>query len=337
MNNTYENITLPKSITLPDTQTLSVISADQSKDDTSKCSEMCMKLLNTLSSKKRNPDDGVLRADESNYTYDDFDDYSCRYFSDNSFLIWNTHSIEEKIFDANKEKILYTNDTNFYETKYNIDGTQYSVKEATDFANDFIDKNIMQFFNKDEGLVLDCVIVVANKDGTTYDYLLRYAHTIDGIPVSTAGGFIMEEYSMRPSYLEVAIDSPNHIAQIENYAYYNVVKAEKLEDKFITLEASLENVEEYIAQYNIQEITEISMEYCSVYYQNEEHTFEYRPMWRFTVGEVSRDMVLYARKSVYVDMVTGEIITFNDMDGNITSSTRDLVIDPEELEKIYGE
>ena len=103
--------------------------------------------------------------------------------------------------------------------QYRVGGEDYKLTDAVKFCEEFIEKNLKQYFNKDEELKLINVYVIENKIFDKYTYVFRYSHLIDGVAVDDCDSMDLENEYTRGSYLQIVLAGKNKIYSIENPCY----------------------------------------------------------------------------------------------------------------------
>ena len=77
--------------------------------------------------------------------------------------------------------------------QYRVGGEDYKLTDAVKFCDDYIDKNLKQYFNEGEQLKLINVFVIENKMFDKYTYAFRYAHLIDGVAIDDCDSSDLEK------------------------------------------------------------------------------------------------------------------------------------------------
>ncbi len=301
----YENIKLPKELNIDISGDIYLISADYSKncEKKEKLTELAQLMI---------PGQKIeISEDGSDCIVGKSENASIWYYDDSTFA----YAREELTIPTNqlKDGKKYIIGKDSLDDKYVLNGENYSIKEAVDYAEGFAKDKLMPFLVNDSGLKAEsaCAFKV---DEQNYWIYVQLTHYIEGCPVSTSGSVINDGPYMRPQQLVITIDGRDQICHIENNYYANIIKKEKI-DKIVTLASALKHLEKELAPGSNYSISNISLCYCARINDIGSKEFEYRPMWCFTVSDFASDNIdINPRKTIYVDAQNGEVSCFSDFE-----------------------
>ena len=265
---------------------------------------------------------------------DDENAYSCNYTSDTDFLLWNKYTVMNQTGFGSCKEYYKVGEDDLSSVVYKVDGQDYTAQQALDYADTVVKGDIKSFLG-DMEIRPEYVVVSQNDFNSDYSYLVVYTYYYDGIEVNGAGSGAGAHIRMLMRRLTVMIASPDKLCQIETVAGYTT-ETKDIPDSFITLESALEHTEETLAEYFVHDIQEIDIVYAAVSksgFQKEFYFKEYRPMWRFTVQDVSTDTNMPSRYCIYVDMIDGAIILYNGTTGEFISDTYSHVLEEEDYDE----
>ncbi len=326
---TYENLILPDSIKLNDPGALYVIRDGELMDEDTTIKK-CTQLLNAFNDYQVNEKDITVEQSSNGYLeaqyFSDAEKagtYSCYFSNNGSITLWQPYAMQKAGFPR-KEEIYEVEKDDLSSVVYTADGERYSAQQALDYAESIVNSKLKDYIARDS-LVPKYVIAAENSENSDYTYYVGYSYCIDSVEINNSQVVrYLDDISMMSSRMEIMISSPDTVTQVTGGAL-KYMTAEKIEeDNFITLDSALDHVDEILAEYFINDIQEIDIIYAGITAygkENEEFYDEYRPMWRFTVKDVSNSQCMPARYSIFVDMQTGAIILNNDARGEFISDT----------------
>lgn len=302
---TYQNFSLPDSISIDASDQLYEIKADYSKncDKKEKLNELAQLMI---------PDQEIKITEESNDCITGKSEKATIWYYDDSTF---AYAREELTIPTNQlqngKKYIVGKDS--LDDKYVLNGEDYTIKEAVDYAESFANDKLMPFLVNDSGLKAEsaCAFKV---DDENYWIYVQLEHYMYGCPVSTSGSAVMDEAYMRPQQLIITFDGKNEICHIENNYYSNITEKTKI-DKIITLGSALKYLEKELAPGSNYTVSNISLSYCARIEDINNEIFEYRPMWCLTVGNSSPDNTnINPRTIIYIDAQNGNVCCFSDAD-----------------------
>ena len=261
---------------------------------------------------------------------DDEKGYQCRFSNNGSFIMYGP-VIEIAAVGAEApgivEEIIHLDRGEpAPDKKYLVDGKEYSSAQALDFAEKFMAEKLSKYLPGD-GVSPTELVIIKDPDSDNYMYRFQFEHVFKGTPYFHLSLDPSLETGDHTPYgvIYITIASPDRIGEIYNMMHY--AKAEydgELKDKYIPLEKAADMVNEYLAPYFKQKISEVTIKYLcpdihtDFHYdgsqesvqQNPDITYA-RPYWCFIIDKadpVSGDYCL-SGKAILVDMQTGEITT----------------------------
>ncbi len=301
---TYQNFSIPDSISIDVSDQLYEIKADYSKncDKKQKLTELARLMI---------PDQEIKITEEKNDSIIGKSDKSTIWYYDNSTF---AYAREELTVPTNQlqngKKYIVGEDS--LDDKYVLNGEDYTIKEAVDYAESFANDKLTPFLVNDSDLKAEsaCAFKV---DEENYWIFVQLQHYMYGCPVSTSGSPIADEAYMRPQQLIITFDGKNEICHIENNYYANITEKTKI-DKIITLESALKHLEKELAPGSHYTISNICLSYCARIENINNKNFEYRPMWCLTVGSSSApdNTNINPRTIIYIDAQNGKVCCFSD-------------------------
>lgn len=346
----YDNLDFSNAVlNIPDVETFSrYYIPEESYYTIDECAENCYELFDLIFDyvKKENPDfaltdsegnpladgeaviwdgsDAVIPDDINGtpvseasvyFKANDESEYSCRFTNDGSFIIYNSNIVQVASVGVGgsgiiEEIIHLDRGEKAPDTKYLVDGKEYSPSQAIEFAENVMSEKLGKFLPSDEVSPTE-LIIIKDPDTESYIYRIQFEHVYDGtpyfhlLPPAAASG-----YNMGFGVIYITIAAPNRVGEIYNMTYYPQVKNDgAYEDEYISLEAAADLANEYLAPHYAQEIAEVTIKYT--HKSNKDGKY-FRPYWCFVIDQNSpwNDYCLNG-KAIYVDMQTGEVIVYD--------------------------
>ena len=247
--------------------------------------------------------------------------YTARYYTQNMFLIYKQSTVDTVFYSELVDNIYLDRGEQATDKMYKLRGQDYSPKQALDLAQKTMDEFVSKQL-EDYDFRATNIIILYNKEENNYCYRVQFERMLDGAPANDADILAMGDdlsFMMNYTTLYMTITEPDVIGEIYHMNPFVVTDKKKLYDRYVTLESAIENLSEYLAEYNVQDIKEISVKYANKMMKNEPNKL--RPYWCF-VMELPYDPKLYCMTEniIYVDMKTGEIITCSPSDMRYHSS-----------------
>lgn len=202
--------------------------------------------------------------------------------------------------------------------QYRVGGEEYKITDAMKFCDDYIDKNLKQYFNKDEQLKLINVFVIENEMFDKYTYALRYAHLIDGVAIDDCDSSDLEREYTRGSYLEIIMAGKDKIYSIENRCYQGSFDEKEKLDEIVPLSEAERILSKELAPNKKYTVTECELKYVCRTTANAKERY-YKPMWSFTLEKYpNRSLDLKINLTAYVDAVSGKVFMFDMQTGQLS-------------------
>lgn len=332
LGKTYDNMTLPESVSLPSPEKLYTMSVDNSAEHITE-EQMKQKLIDTAKYMNgEQPDSDEITIET--YSAGRFD---CQYFpeeSDNEnyiynirlensggCLIWEPDIISGEAGDvqlaANIAKACTADDSGLASVVGDLAGEEYTAKQALEFAQKTID-NVLPLCADYEETKPVKVCILNNEFDEHQSFLVRFALCTDGVEFDLTDTANVGGASMILNYVDVVITHPDVVTQIYCYTYTRGIEKTELEDKYITLDSALSHASIEFAKYFKNAVTDIDIVYALPSFpesseENEETEHdEYRPMWRLSLDEPNNLKI----RCIYIDMVTGALI-YDPCDGTL--------------------
>ncbi len=324
--NKYDNLILPDSLSLDSPTTLHSIDVNYiSGIDDETAVKTVIELSNRTNKYHITEDDVTFEKSQSGnvdayYTIrssDDPEEFACFFQGGDCVQLISPYHLQQVAGYTNREKYYEVGKDDLSSVVYTVDGQEYSAQQAVDFADTVIEK--YKDFYKHDKLVPIFVIAGKNWENDDYSYIVQYAYYFDGIEMNTAGD-IHAEIKIQPVYIEVTISSPDKLSSLLDLGTTYNMTFNDIEDSYVTLESALDCTSNLLAEYFTHEIADIDIVYATVFEMGDTMS-EYHPMWWLTTaGDHSSENKMPARYCIYIDMITGEIILFNDGTGEFISS-----------------
>lgn len=327
--NKYSNITFAENcvLILPDVDTFYQyqLTADLTKEETLQlCYDVGEVVFPGIFSKESQVfDDSKMRADVS-FSTDELS-YRSSVYAYGKMVIYNEQGIESAFFGTPEKIIRLSRGDSTENEAYTVNGESYMVSDALALAEETV-KKLEPYM---DGFIYKPtdVIVIKDKSTDNYSYHIQFEAIIDSVPINDGGKVAVNDgtskYFITDTCLYVTISSPGIVAEVYRSRGVDFTDKEELKDEFITLEAATEKLAEYYAPYYKTTVSEISVKYAiKREYGTEEHTIH--PYWCFIidypVNLVLEDTYCMGENTIYVDMVTGEVISYFRDAGQFISS-----------------
>lgn len=322
LGKTYENLTLPESISLSAPEKLYTMHEDLLQTGITKeqLQQKCIDVVKILNNKDIKADDLILdmseydEGDYFNYTYytnenSNPNDHNVRIYHSGGCLIWNPSMVQnevgEIVFEPHITKTYAIDDPQLESLSCDLAGTDYTAKQAVEYSQKTLDK-ILPLCTEYGGVVPTLVCVLDNEYNDHQSFLVRFVMLSDGVEFDSTGTSNHGGSFMRETCIEVVITRPDAFAQIKGVITNQGIQKTKLKDKFVTLDSALEHATVEFAPYFKNAVTDIDIVYAAPTLTGnarESFILDYRPMWRFALEEPSS-----VTPCIYVDMVTGGLI-----------------------------
>ncbi len=343
LDNKYDNIKLPKNITLDNapkelyTFTTTIVTPL----DTAK--KFTVDMANKANQFQITEDDldiiggsavkeffnmvSQIPYDESEYT-DEM--YYVRYDGGGAFMLICPYLIGNAYGYGLREKYYVLGQDDISDVSYSVFGEQYAAQNAVDYAATIFDKYKDMLMIDQENVKLKPKYLIAAKNENPgdyqgdYSYIVRYTYSYKGVDIHTGGSDIFYEDPFRypPAFMDIVVTAPDKFSLINNCGLLEGLKAEKIEGKYVTLESALDRASYKLAPKFVQNITDIDIVYVPKQTQqlddegnaiqvDSEITF--RPMWRLTTDvDKSNEHFMPMGRYLFIDMVTGEFVLYDD-------------------------
>lgn len=213
---------------------------------------------------------------------------------------------------------------------FDIDGEEYTSRQAYEFAMQYVaDKKLHDYFDENVKIEPYALVVrtskrikAVNEEGAEYgddtNIVKVYFDVIwDGVPLHNLGPGSSRTVDMgyfKMANCSVTIDQKNHVGGFECSGHSLVTNKQKTEDKYVTLESCLDITSKYLAGESNYKVKEVGIRYCTLVEDPKNQTITYRrPYWRIVLdGKVTAYDELAAARTVFVDMITGDLYLFDD-------------------------
>ncbi len=332
LGKTYDNMTLPESVSLPSPEKLHTMSVDYSVEHITEeqLKQKCIDTAKYMNGEQFDADkvtietygsgrfDCLYMAEESdkeNY------DYNIKLENSGGCLIWEPDIISgeagDVILAADIAKAYTADDDGLESAVGDLAGNDYTAKQALEFAQKTLD-NVLPLCADQYEIRPVIVCILNNEYDEHQSFLVRFALCTDGIEFDLTDTANVGGASMILNYADVVITHPDIVTQIYCYTYTRGIEKAELEDKYITLDSALRHASIEFAPYFTNAVTDINIVYAlpsfpesSAENEETEHD-EYRPMWRLSLDEPNNLKI----RCIYIDMVTGNLI-YDPCDGTL--------------------
>lgn len=332
----YDNLVIPKNISLRETDKLYRFSIRQIDDnfdldssENKEYKEKFIKLISDYSGTKINSTD----IDFNVYEYDDtvseelcyidkINSIEYTYSTNGTFSIVDTEEIKNDVHGSNCVSFNLINASTDLEKLKGIDG--FSISEAINICDNQIVDKIGSSITEDK-LNIYSVSIFKNADAT-YSYYIVYAKEFLGLNLSESGEYLFADTGfVKPTYLAVQINEKKEIYSIMNM-YSNIYDDSSIKEiegnSFISLETACGLLSDYLAEYNVYNIENIDLVYFlptrfEVNSSKLKYT-EYIPGYEITLlsklNSEKDNANLSPRKTAYIDIITGDIYISDSID-----------------------
>ena len=247
------------------------------------------------------------------------------------------------------------------DTKYLVDGEEYSPAQALEFAEKLISEKIVKYLACDKVSPTELAII-KTPDGENYAYMIQFEYVYENaplfhlsLPLSQGNSFRMDEDNV----LFVKMAAPDKIGSMYNMQGFSEITEDgEYKDNYIPLDTATDMLSEYLAPYYKNSIAEVTIKYSrkippTEYPEGKDDMSDYtdeewtdmdntnreirekvplRPYWCFIMDKkdpYSENFCL-SGNAFFVDMQTGEIIIF-DKTSQIYVSSEGSSLESEEL------
>ncbi len=338
LGKTYDNMTLPESVSLPSPEKLYTMRVDNSVEHITE-EQLKQKLIDTAKYMNGEQPDAdkiaivTYRAGRFDCQYfpeeSDNENYNYNIKLENSggCLIWEPDIIQNEAGDvmlADDAAKAYTADDDGLESVVgDLAGEDYTAKQALEFAQKTLGSVLPLCAEQYETKPV-IVCILNNEYDEHQSFLVRFALCADGVEFDLTDTSDVGGAKMAVTYADVVITHPDVVTQIFCYTYDRGIEKTELEDKFITLDSALRHASVEFAPYFTNAVTDINIVYALPDFpdsdeENEEaDPDEYRPMWRLSLDEPGS----LTMRCIYIDMVTGDLI-YSPCNGTLVSNKYD--------------
>ena len=320
LNAEFDNLVLPSSITLDQTDALYTFTRTQpSKPTKDEASTVLVGAAKDMLNWEINPSEikceEGLGGDEYSVTSEDgslYVGYPCRYgiyLRDDPMTDIDTSYKPESVFKA------IHIDRNELTAEY--EGVVEECNKKLETLRPYLCPDI-SYRAKELFLLGD--------DPGTPSFMIVYEACFKGIPLDSSCDYVMAGSGFsKPTSLVMRINNDKKLSDVVVF-YPDEYKmpAAKCEDRFLTLKAAAEIVSDYLAKYRQFGVLDIEMSYVcitSVPMGGYAPEGDYRPMWKFVLRErvLSERTLAIPQQQMcaYVDMQTGEIYVVDNIDQNV--------------------
>ena len=233
---------------------------------------------------------------------------------DNSIDISEPFSSDEEENERIRPKVIkrFKPDDDYENEVYDINGQEYALKDAVEFANKKVAEDISQFLY--EKPVLTDIGVVYFPHRNSYAYLLKYSHLIDGVLVDDVWNPDIDNDFFRGSALNIEIYEKDRLSIVSNLCYFKILSKTPAKE-IIPLSDAEKLAAEAIAPYTAYKVTGCELKYVCITHQEPDKPV-FKPMWVFVIDEYkNNDEYLcgnnnFAKMQLYIDAVSGESMIY---------------------------
>ena len=193
-----------------------------------------------------------------------------------------------------------------------VNGKDFDMKKAAEYAKESFDKNFADLFNDDEQILPADAIGVKGSNGELTYVVVRLLHTLNGIGVNENGydtSYLPDVY-VKPSYMLAIMTADNEIISYTNSYYYNILDKKTVKD-IIPLSTATDILSNSLAENLKYKVKDVRLKYTTVMNgkssQNKDNQqTEMRPMWSFVFEYSSGNSSIFANSiTAYVDAIDG--------------------------------
>ncbi len=232
---------------------------------------------------------------------------------DNS-IIAEPFSSDEEENEKLRPRIIkrFKPDETYENEVYDINGQEYTLKDAVEFANKNVSDNISQFLY--EKPILTNIAVVYFPHRNSYSYIMKYSHRIDGVLVDDVWNPDPDNDFFRGSALFIEIYEKEHISVVSNNCYFNVLDKTPAK-QLIPLSEAEKLAAKSLAPYISYTVTGCELKYVCITHQKPDKTI-FKPMWVFVIDEYKDNdeyqsgIDAFPKMQLYIDAVTGESMIY---------------------------
>ncbi|MBP3923426.1 MAG: hypothetical protein J6D27_10700 [Ruminiclostridium sp.] len=317
----YDKLSLPQNITLDKVQSLYTFTADWNiKGDAEKKKNDIAEFGNVIVGEKINQSDIRYDTEKSEYLWESGAKHiSCSsdlnggynlVFRDEEFTLLNADYIYEKLVRFDRGETA--------EGEYTLNGKAYSLKDATEYCNQTLEK-LEQFIHPAEELRLK-TLFIKKLDNGEYTYRFIAEKLINGIPLDEGCDYSNIKTGIsKPSYIVLEMDAPAHFKEISTF-YSNSyvsdsnsgnIKMQECNDSFISLSSACDILSNKVGmRFSIKDIDIKYIAIIGNYDEGLPPATEYCPMWTFVLNEKLTHNASPnddTRVCAYVDMQSGAL------------------------------
>lgn len=202
---------------------------------------------------------------------------------------------------------------NIDDVVYDINGEQYSLKDAIAFTDKKLSESVNKYFDEQKPLLTD-MGVMYSPTRKTYTYILKYSHFVEGVLIDDTFDPSPDTDFLKGSALFVELYEKDTISFIDNVGYFNITGKKKA-SKIIPLSEAERLAVEGLAPGLGYIVTECELKYVCVTNQETERPV-CRPMWVFVMNgyendeEYSRGLDNFKKTKLFIDAVTGKSMIY---------------------------
>ena len=233
---------------------------------------------------------------------------------DNSITISEPFSSDEEENERIRPKVIkrFKPDDDYENEVYDINGQNYALKDAVEFANKKLAESISQFLYSKP--VLTDIGVVYFPQRNSYAYLLKYSHLIDGILVDDVWNPDIDNDFFRGSALNIEIYEKDQFSIVSNLCYFKILSKTPAKE-IIPLSDAEKLAAEAIAPNTAYTVTGCELKYVCITHQKPDKTV-FKPMWVFVIDEYKDNdeyqsgMDAFPKMQLYIDALTGKSMIY---------------------------
>ncbi len=319
LNQEYENMTLPETITL---------------DEPSQLVTYKTKTYASLSEDKKK---AALRNFVTAF-YGDYDESDVCLWSDGASFYYYENEEIYVTCDANYDSFCFSK--NGYDWAYNLEkaavfhvdrgdsiegesyllnGIDYTLTDAKVFADSLVKNTVLLFTDYTDARLK--TVYVCKAGNNNYHYALEYEFLVNGVPVDVSGDSHGEKAFMLSPTLLIEMAEPDEFFLVRSERCFSFETPTALEEPFVSLSSALNLAECYLAGEHTYHVSDIELQYsCIANWETSPYT--YKPYWRIILLEdaaVSGSINLMPQISMYIDVQTGEICVYDTISGKLDS------------------
>ena len=239
-----------------------------------------------------------------------YNDTFSAYQIDSSIVMDAPATFDETEYERSRPKVIkkFKPEDDYENEVYDINGQEYALKDAVEFANKKVEADISPFLY--EKPVLTDIGIVYFPFRNSYAYLFKYSHLIDGVLVDDVWNPDIDNDFFRGSALNIEIYEKGRLSMVSNTCYFTVLSKTPAK-KIIPLSEAEKLASESLAPYTSYIVTGCELKYVCITNQNPDKTV-FKPMWVFVINEYkNNDEYLrgddsFKKMQLYIDAVSGE-------------------------------